>query len=258
MLPFDADMAERLEVLYRKADVVRRRRLVRDAVAVRAGERVLDVGCGPGFGTLELLGDVGPSGRVVGVDVSEDMLAVAAHRCAGRGDVDFRHGDATALPVGDGEFDAAICVQVLEYVADATGALREIRRALRPGGRVVVWDIDWPTLSWHSADPALMERVLRAWDDHLTHPSLPSTLGARLRAAGFVDVAVEPHAFGALDLDPDRFATAILDLVAGYVRSHPDVPEDEVEAWVAEQHALAASGDFWFVVTQCCFTATCP
>ena len=97
-------------------------------------------------------------------------------------------GEATALPVDAADFDAALCVQVLEYVADPTAALAQMHRALRPGGRVVVWDIDWATVSWHSADPERMARVLRAWDDHLTHPSLPRTLGARLRAAGFSQV----------------------------------------------------------------------
>ena len=84
-------------------------------------------------------------------------------------DVAFYEADATNLPVPDGTFDAALSVQVLEYVPDATAALAEMHRALRPGGRVVIWDVDWATVTWHSEDPERMARVLRAWDEHLTN-----------------------------------------------------------------------------------------
>jgi arsenite methyltransferase len=258
VLPFDEAMAERLDALYRKGEVVRRRQLAREALAARPGEQLLDVGCGPGFTVAELLDDVGPRGRVVGVDVSAPMLAVAAHRCAGTGDVTFLEGDATALPVDDGVFDGVICMQVLEYVADLAAALAEMKRALRPGGRVVVWDIDWPTLSWHSTDRARMQRVLRAWDEHLVHPSLPSTLASHLREAGFVDVRLDAHAFASLDLGPDRYATVVLDVVAEYVPGHQDLSAADAEAWMGEQRELDALGAFYFAVTQCCFTATRP
>ena len=169
-LVFDENIARQMETLYRTRDVRRRRALVRAALAVRPGERVLDVGCGSGFYAEELLAEVGPEGSVVGVDVSPQMLAVAAKRCERFPNVAFHEGEATALPVEEASFDAALCVQVLEYVPDATAALAQMRRALRPGGRVVVWDVDWATLSWHSEDPERMARVLRAWDEHLTHP----------------------------------------------------------------------------------------
>ncbi len=182
---FNEEVAARVEALYRISDAVRRRRIVREALGAAAGERILDVGCGPGFYCTELADEVGPSGSVVGVDSSPAMLALAARRCGEHEGIELRPGDATSLPVDDASFAAALCVQVLEYVADPTVALTEMHRALRPGGRVVVWDVDWATVSLHALDPALTERVLRAWDEHLTHPSLPRTLGPRLRSAGF-------------------------------------------------------------------------
>src|SRR4029453_10409940 len=93
-LVFDENIARQMETLYRTRDVRRRRALGRGALAVRPGERVLDVGCGPGFYAEELLGEVGPDGAVVGVDVSPQMLAAAAHRCAPRGNHEFGEGDA--------------------------------------------------------------------------------------------------------------------------------------------------------------------
>jgi arsenite methyltransferase len=153
-LVFDDRLAAQLETLYRTRDVLRRRRLVREALAAGPGERVLDVGCGPGFYVAELLEQVGPAGSVTGVDASPQTLALAQRRTEGAANVELHLGDATDLPVGDGAFDAALSVQVLEYVAGLDAALGELHRVLRPGGRLVIWDVDWSTVSWHSADPA--------------------------------------------------------------------------------------------------------
>ena len=161
-----------------------------------------------------------------------------------------------ALPVDDGEFDAALCVQVMEYVPDPPAALAEMHRVLRPGGRAVIWDTDWATVWWHSADPDRMRRVLSAWDEHLVHPSLPRTLGANLRAAGFTDVAVSGHSFATVDYDRESFAVTMLGMVADFVPGRAGVTGDEVEAWKAEQRARGERGEFFFEGTQFCFTAT--
>src|SRR5205814_2293738 len=98
-LAFDQETGKQLEALYRIGDAVRRRRLVRAALAVKPGERVLGVGCGPGFYCAELLEEVGPDGSIVGLDSSASMLALAARRCEGHRNVRFDQADATCLPV---------------------------------------------------------------------------------------------------------------------------------------------------------------
>lgn len=100
-LAFDEGISQQLESIYRTGDVLRRRRLVREALAAAPGERVLDVGCGAGFYVAELLEDLGPDGSIVGVDSSPQMLALARRRCEGHDNVDFREGDASSLPVED-------------------------------------------------------------------------------------------------------------------------------------------------------------
>jgi arsenite methyltransferase len=255
-LVFDEKLAEQLEVLYRSRDVLRRRALIRDALGARAGDRILDVGCGPGFYVAELLDEVCPEGRVVGVDNSEAMLAVAGHRCEGHPNVAFHQAEAVSLPVEDGGFDRALCVQVLEYVEDVPRALSEMRRALRPGGRVVVWDVDWATVSWHSADPDRMARVLSAWDAHLAHPSLPRTLTAQLRTAGFDDAEMEGHTFATNAFTPDSYGGALVPVLERYVRGGGAVDEKELSAFVADQRELGERGEFYFACVQFCFTAT--
>jgi arsenite methyltransferase len=254
-LEFDESLGEQLEVLYRTRDILRRPRLVHEALAARPGERILDVGCGPGFYVAELLEAVGPQGSVVGVDVSAPMLAIVAHRTKTCKNVAFHEADATSLPVESEGFDAALSVQVLEYVPDLPTALAEIHRSLRPGGRVVLWDVDWSTMSWHSNEAERMERALKAWDAHLAHRALPRTLGAELRKAGFEDVHAEPHTFASAELDPETYGAALLPLIADYLAGRDEFGQEDAAAWATEQHELGEHGAFFFSVTQFCFGA---
>ena len=251
-LDFNEELAAEIEVVYRGRDILRRRALVHEALGASPGDRVLDAGCGPGFYTSETLERVGPEGCVVGVDRSEPMLALAAKRCEGHANVAFHQGDVTALPVADADFDRALSVQVLEYVADIPAALAELRRVLRPGGRLLLWDVDWATVSWHSEDPARMRRFLAAWDEHLSDPSLPRTLSAQLRAAGFEDVELTGHAFATDDVTTETYAGGLLKLMADYVGG------DEARAWADEQRDLQTRGESYFACIQFCFTATRP
>jgi len=257
-LEFDETLVAQMEKVYATRDVVRRRRLAREALAAEPGDRVLDVGCGPGFFVAELAEEVGPEGSVVGLDGSPHMLAVAAKRTDGLANIELREADAVSLPVEDAEFDRALSVQVLEYVEDVAAALAEVHRALRPGGRALVWDVDWATLSMHAADRARTERVLAAWDRHLIHPSLPRTLTAQLRDAGFEDVRMEGHVFATNELGPDAYGGAFVPLISEYVADEGGLGEEEAKAWETEQRELHERGEFYAAVVQFCFTAARP
>ena len=257
-LQFDETTARALEVIYGARDMVRRRELVREALGAQAGERILDVGCGPGFFMAEILEEVGPEGRVTGVDTSAPMLALASARIGSRDNAELVEAPATELPFDDGVFDAALSVQVLEYVDDVGRVLAELHRVVRPGGRVVLWDVDWATASMHSGDPERMRRVLEAWDRHLVHPSLPATLSRRLRDAGFGDVSLSAHAFATNGLTPEAYGGSLVGVISTYLAGLEDFPAAERAAWADEQGALGAAGDFYFACIQCCFRATRP
>jgi len=110
---------------------------------VRVGESVLDLGCGAGFDTFVAAQRVGLEGRVVGIDLSPEMIAVAqaGQAEAGFPQVEFCEAPVEALPFLDASFDIAISNGVLNLVPDKPAALREILRVLRPGGRLQACDI---------------------------------------------------------------------------------------------------------------------
>jgi arsenite methyltransferase len=252
-LDFEEGLAKQLDAVYRTRDVVRRRELVRAAVAAQPGERILDLGCGPGYYVAELAELVGPGGHVAGMDQSAAMLAIARSRCEGRDNTSFAEGDATALPFEDGAFDAVLSVQVMEYVQDVAAALAEVRRVLRPGGRVVLWDVDWRTVSWHSEHPDRMEHILSAWDQHLVHPALPRTLAPLLRGAGFEDVRMEGHTFASAEFTEEAYGGSLVGVIEPFVAGLGHA--DDARAWAIEQRALGARGEFYFSVVQLCFSA---
>jgi arsenite methyltransferase len=107
------------------------------------GAVVLDMGCGAGTDLLLAARQVGPTGRAIGVDMTDAMVARAAAgaKAAGLSNVDVRLGDATALPVDDGSVDVLISNGVFNLVPDKDRALAEIFRVVRPGGRLQLADI---------------------------------------------------------------------------------------------------------------------
>jgi SAM-dependent methyltransferase len=133
---------------------------------VTGGLRVLDVGCGPGALTTELVARVGAE-NVTAVDPTEGFVAAARQRHPG---VDVRHASAEALPFDDGGFDAALAQLVVHFMVDPIAGLREMARVVRPGGVVAacVWDYEEVgplTPFWAAArelDPDAEDEVFRA------------------------------------------------------------------------------------------------
>jgi ubiquinone/menaquinone biosynthesis C-methylase UbiE len=135
--------------------------LLLDLAALAPGERVLDVACGTGLVTFPAAQAVGPAGRVVGTDLSAEMIKAIAEHAEARGiSGEFSRQDAEALDFPDGSFDAVLCALGLMYVPDPVKALHEMRRVLEPGGRAVasVWGAR-ANCGWAEIFPIVERRV---------------------------------------------------------------------------------------------------
>jgi len=210
MLQFNADTTRLLENAYRGSDFVKRRLATLEALAPRPGDTIVDVGSGLGHLTIELSRAVGEAGQVIGVDPSVDMRAAAASQCDGLPNVRICEGTAAALPLDDGSADRAASLQVFEYLSDTPGALLEIRRVLRPGGRLVVGDMHWGSWIWHSDEPQRMTRMMKAWDHHLADRCVPAKLPHMMREAGYEVEAIKPVVFLDTVLRQDGLAMMLL------------------------------------------------
>jgi hypothetical protein len=101
-----------------------------------------------------------------------------------------------------------------------------------------------------------MKRVLDAWDRHLVHRSLPTTLAGSLREAGFTDISLEGHSFTTGEFTPDAYGASLVGVIANYLSGLDDFADDEWTAWADEQRALGEAGDFYCACVQVCFSAT--
>jgi SAM-dependent methyltransferase len=167
-------------------------RILIEMVPTQSGESVLDVATGPGPVAREAARAAGPNGRVVGVDISAAMLAVARAWQAEQGaaPIEYLEASALSIPLPDASFDIAYCQQGLQHIADPLAALREMRRLLRSGGRVGV-------AAWIKSPFSLFREVV----DRVAGPAtgiqssgfgrVAAELSAALESSGFADVVIK-------------------------------------------------------------------
>ena len=148
------------------ARILDRRTLERDhpnlAALLRPGMNVLDVGCGTAAITAGIARAVGPSGRVLGIDRDEALLAIARSRYSDLGNLTVRHQDATDLAI-EREFDVVAASRVLQWIDDPRAALARMVKATQPGGRVVVFDYSHARNYWEPEPPQEFQKFYRGW-----------------------------------------------------------------------------------------------
>ncbi len=255
---FDANASTKLEAVYRTPDVVAQRHATLHRLGLQPGERVLDVGAGPGFLVAEMAEQVGPGGHVTGLDISDSMVALAQRRCAHEpiaSRTTIVKGDATALPFPDASFDVGVSTQVYEYVSSITRALAELHRVLRPGGRVLILDTDWDSVVWHAHDRARMQRILAAWNERFADPYLPRTLARRLHDAGFAVRSRDVLVLLNPEYDPDTYSVTNSRIMADFVVGRQAITRDEVQAWTRDLEQLGRQDDYFFSLNRYLFLA---
>ena len=241
-----ADLIASLELRGRTTAHVQVRRRFLRFVPVRAGQRVLEVGCGTGSVARDLAGLVGPQGQVIGVDSSRTMLTAAralatAHPLRRR--MRWRVADGMALPFASGRFDAALAITVLLHVADPAAVVGELARVTRPGGRVGVQDQDFGTVAVTHPDRALTERILTGVAAHMyEEPHSGRRLPGLLRSAGLEGIRLLTDVFQDTTLKP--FAKGFLERRAENAVRFRIVDPTTAQTWLDGFPSLVAAGSF--------------
>ena len=158
-------------------------------IDLRAGETVLDLGSGGGIDVLLSARRVGPTGKAYGLDMTDEMLALAREnqRQAGVENVEFLKGEMENIPLPAGSVDVVISNCVINLSADKDRVLREAFRVLKPGGRFAVSDV-----VVRQGIPEDVRRSMLLWVGCVAGALEENEYRAKLEAAGFVDVGIEP------------------------------------------------------------------
>jgi arsenite methyltransferase len=158
-------------------------------IDLKPGETVLDLGSGGGIDVLLSAMRVGPTGKAYGLDMTDDMLALAREnqRQAGAANVEFLKGEIENIPLPDNSVDVVISNCVINLSADKSRVFREAFRVLRPGGRFAVSDV-----VVRGEVPASVRQSMLLWVGCIAGALEESDYRAKLVAAGFVDVDLEP------------------------------------------------------------------
>ncbi|TMA37639.1 MAG: methyltransferase domain-containing protein [Deltaproteobacteria bacterium] len=228
---------------------------------IGAGQRVLDVGCGIGDPTLQVAVLVGPHGRVLGIDLVEDMLATARERAAalGLGHVEFRAADVATLEVPPASFDAVLARWSLIYVDDVAGALARLRCTLQAGGRIAVtaWappeDNPWIAIPMEGLARVLPLSPPDPAAPGLFYLSADGALADALRAAGFRNVGQQRVQLSQFARDVTEFWAMLADMagpLAPLVAGLAGPERQEVLRTVADRIGRFRSGDVFRIPAQ--------
>jgi ubiquinone/menaquinone biosynthesis C-methylase UbiE len=163
---------------------------------IKFGDCVLDLGCGSGIDTITLAQLVGPDGLVVGVDFDDELLREAEKMAQHAGYTEWiKHliADARSLPCRASCFDASRSDRLFQHVPNASAVLAEMVRVTKPGGRIVVTDADWGTLSIDTPERKIERKICRALPDLLPNGYMGRELFRLFREHPLTSLEVEVH-----------------------------------------------------------------
>jgi ubiquinone/menaquinone biosynthesis C-methylase UbiE len=216
---------------------------------IEQGHRILDVGCGIGDDVLAMAEMVGPSGQVIGIDNSETRIGEARKRSQGlHVPAEFRIGNIYHLDEADNVFDGCRSDRVFHELVNGERAFAEMVRVTRPGGRIVICDVDWETLVIDAPNRAVTRKIVNLICDNFGNGWAARHLFRYFKQAGLVDVAVTPmtailHEYVMADQGFGLSATAEAAQAAG------DISETEAADWLHYLKNAGETGDFFCSIT---------
>jgi ubiquinone/menaquinone biosynthesis C-methylase UbiE len=243
--PNAAKLATTLELRGRTPSQTRLRRRFLRFVPIRPGDRVLEVGCGTGVVARDLAAMVGRRGRVVGVEPSRTILALARRLCRGApgGRIALREGDGAHLPFAAGRFDVALAITVILHVADPLRVVGELARVVKRGGRVGLQDQDFGIVAVTHPDRELTDRIMRGVAARIyAEPCSGRRLPGLLLDAGLEKVKLLTDVYQDTTLEP--FTKSFLERRAENAVRFGLADAPAVQRWLDGFTALVARGAF--------------
>jgi ubiquinone/menaquinone biosynthesis C-methylase UbiE len=234
---------------------IARRQSVVEALQPAADDSILDIGCGAGHLVQALANCPNAPCRIVGIDVGSEQLAAARDQCSDLHSVEIRHSDATDMDFDTESFDKVASIQTLEYIDDVDRALAEIRRILKPGGRVVVVSVLWDHWRFHGPDPVLNGRIIEAFRAHCPHQMLPLQLPEKLAKVGFENLNRESLAFFNGRMEEQDYAGWAAKTAAAFAITQ-GVFEEDARDWLSQLGNAEKDGRFGFVSVPILTSAT--
>ena len=218
-----------------------------EVIDPKPGERLLEVGSGSGLLCRMIAPQLQPNGCMVGVDISPDFSAEAqkyAHQSEFEGQITFNSGKAEALPYQAAIYDGAFAARLLLHASDPDAAVSELARVVKPGGRAVVMDWDFGTVSVDHPDRALTRRLLEWRNDHRGGNNWSGRqLWRRMVSAGFVNLSVNPWV--SVALSPLDGLAQSLWRAAQAARDAGAISSAEHDTWVNDLKARLREGTYF-------------
>jgi ubiquinone/menaquinone biosynthesis C-methylase UbiE len=215
---------------------------------IQPGDSVLDAGCGPGIDTTAIGKIVGAAGRVVGIDTDAEMLAAADERARAEGLADcvsHRLADITDLPFESESFDVCRCERVFQHLSDPEKALDELVRVTRSGGRILLIDPDWSTLSIDTKEVEIEWKLRKAqlWVSHY-NPLSGRQFYRMFRQRGMQNIMLEVRSLYFTTLHDLRFVTT-MDNVEQRALEANIVSEEDLRCWHADLERSDQAGELY-------------
>ena len=228
---FDEKTAQQLSMIYQTEDIREMQRQFRVWFDPRPGEKILDVGCGTGTNVFALSKLVEPEGKVVGIDNSEAMLAIARSK-ASAANIEYQLKAIEEIDFPADSFDGVVCTQVLGYVTDPVRAIRAMLRVVNPAGRVFISEADWDTLMYSIPDKDLQRKVTLSFSDHYGDGWIGRRLYSLCGQAGGKEIELHPYVIHNAEYSVRKYGGPLSYVIRDYLLRTKKCAEDDVHRWM--------------------------
>lgn len=213
-----------------------------EALDIRREQLIVDVACGVGFDAIELAKQFAKT-SFIGVDLSQKFLDLAERRADGLPNLSFRRGDAESLPLESDEADAARVDRSLQHMSNPRAAISEMRRIIRPGGRIVATEPDWGSFILYNGELETSSRIANEFRGSIRNPHIGRELGALFNECGVKQIQSRIHPLYLHDVES---ADVVFDLnrVIGRCVDSQLLGDEDARRWLRDAQTSSANGAF--------------